>query len=232
MKAKHINNSDKDIRTGLIVEKLGMTSIYDAAGNFIPVTLLQVHKNYVVSTRTIEKDGYTALQLATNPGKMKNINKPQHKDFADIPPQKVRAEFLVSRSGMVETGSIIDANHFVTGQFIDLQAVTIGKGFAGVMKRYGFRGMRASHGVSVSHRAHGSTGQRQDPGKVFKNKKMAGRMGNRTKTLQNIKIVGIKDSIIIVKGCVPGHEGAFLKIRDSIKKASKIKLPFPASCQV
>src|ERR1700749_4046657 len=179
------------MRTGLIARKLGMTRVFTDEGTHVPVTVLQVDNCQVVAVRTEETDGYTAVQLGVGNAKTKNVSKPQRGHFAKakVEPKAWLAEFRVSEDALLEVGAEITAAHFLPGQFVDIVGTSIGKGFAGAMKRHNFGGLRATHGVSVSHRSHGSTGQRQDPGKTFKNKKMAGHMGDRRVTTQNLKVV-------------------------------------------
>jgi large subunit ribosomal protein L3 len=221
------------MRTGLIAKKEGMTRIYDADGRTVPVTVLSVDGCQVVAQRTDDKDGYVALQLGAGARKMKRTTKAMRGHFAKskVEPKQKMAEFRVAPENMVEVGSELGANHFVEGQFVDVVGTSIGKGFAGAMKRHNFGGMRASHGVSVSHRAHGSTGQCQDPGKVFKGKKMAGHMGNERVTTQNLKVVAIDEEmgLILVKGAVPGSKNGWVYVSDAVKKQAKdIELPMPA----
>jgi len=179
------------MRTGLLAQKVGMTRIFTAEGNHVPVTVLKVDQCQVVAVRTAGTDGYTAVQLGVGKAKVKNVSKPERERFAKakVEPKKKLAEFRVPENALLEVGAELSAEHFLVGQFVDVTGTTIGKGFAGVMKRHNFGGLRATHGVSVSHRSHGSTGQRQDPGKVFKNKKMAGHMGQVRVTTQNLKVV-------------------------------------------
>ena len=221
------------MRTGMIAQKLGMTRVFDAAGSHVPVTVLKVEGCQVVAQRTAERDGYTALQLGVGARKASRTNKPQRGQFAQAkvtPKQKV-AEFRVSADALVDVGSEIAPSHFVDGQFVDVVGTSIGKGFAGAMKRHNFAGLRASHGVSISHRAHGSTGQCQDPGKVFKGKKMAGHLGDKRVTVQNLRIVSTDDErgIILVRGAVPGSEGGWVLISDAKTRAVPQDVPFPAA---
>jgi len=220
------------MRTGLIAKKIGMTTTYGAAGEETPVTVLVVENCQVVATKTKEKNGYTAIQLGAGAAKAKNTSKSLRGHFgkAKVEPKQKTAEFRVEEAAMLEPGTEIIASHFVPGQFVDISGVTVGKGFQGVMKRWNFAGLEASHGVSVSHRSHGSTGQRQDPGRVFKGKKMAGHMGQRNRTVQNLQIVQVDDAqgLIMVKGAVPGHANSFVLVRDAIKKGSHPKAPYPA----
>jgi len=210
------------MRTGLIAKKMGMTRLFTEDGNHLPVTVLKVDDCRVISVRTAEKDGYTALQLGTGKAKVKNVSQAQrgHYAKAKIEPMAKLVEFRVSPEALLEVGSEVKATHFAAGQLVDVTGTTIGKGFAGVMKRHNFGGLRASHGVSVSHRSHGSTGQRQDPGKVFKNKKMAGHMGDVRATTQNLRVVSADEArgLIMVEGAVPGSPGGYVLIRDAIRR--------------
>lgn len=221
------------MRTGVIAKKIGMSCIYTGEGTQVPVTLLKVDGCQVVAVKTEESDGYIALQVGAGRAKVKNVTQPQKGHFAKakVEPKEVLAEFRVGSEAVLEPGAELVAGHFVPGQYVDISAETIGKGFAGVMKRWNFGGLRATHGVSVSHRSHGSTGQRQDPGKVFKGKKMAGHMGARKVTKQNLTIVqaDTESGIIAVKGSVPGHKGAYVLVRDAVKKALPAEAPFPAA---
>ena len=221
------------LRTGLIARKEGMTRIFDEDGRTVPVTVLSVDNCQVVAQRTEDKDGYVALQLGAGTAKAKRVSKAQKGHFAKakVEPKKKVAEFRVNPENMVEVGAELGVNHFVSGQYVDVVGTSIGKGFAGAMKRHNFGGLRASHGVSVSHRAHGSTGQCQDPGKVFKGKKMAGHMGNTQVTTQNLKVVAIDEEmgLILVKGAVPGAKNGWVLVSDAVKKQAKdIELPTPA----
>lgn len=220
------------MRTGLIAKKLGMSRIFAADGAHVPVTVLEVSGLEVVDVRTIERDGYTAVQLGTGSVKAKNVSKPMKGHFAKakVEPKKKLAEFRVSDDCLLSVGDKLSVEHFVPGQFVDVCGTSIGKGFAGVMKRHNFAGLEASHGVSISHRAHGSTGQRQDPGKVFKGKKMAGHMGDERVTVQNLKVVAIDadKGLIMVKGGVPGSENGWVYVTDAVKKVSSVQLPMPA----
>lgn len=221
------------MRTGLIARKEGMTRIFAEDGRQIPVTVLKVDNCQVVAVRTQEKDGYTALQLGAGVAKAKNAGKAQRGHFAKakVEPKKKIAEFRVTPENVVEVGAELCASHFVPGQFVDVAGISTGKGFAGVMKRWNFGGLRATHGVSVSHRSHGSTGQRQDPGKVFKGKKMAGHLGAERVTTQNLKVVGVdlEDNLILVQGSVPGTDGGWIMIQDAVKKAAPEGVPMPAA---
>ena len=213
------------LRSGLIATKMGNTSFYHNDGTNTHVTVLKVDECIVANVKTIEKDGYNAVQLAsieTNKD-ISNIKKPQRKLFSTIKinPKKILKEFKVDNENILEVGTKLNVDHFQVDQFIDASSFSIGKGFAGVMKRHNFGGLRASHGVSISHRSHGSTGQNQDPGRVFKGKKMAGRMGNRKVTKQNLKIIEIdkENSLLIVKGSVPGKKNSIIYIKDAIKRS-------------
>ena len=220
------------MRTGLIAKKLGMSRIFEADGTHIPVTVLSVDALKVVAVKTAEKDGYSAVQLGTGAVKAKNVTKPLKGHFAkaNVEPKKKLGEFRVSEDCLLSVGQELSANHFVAGQYVDVCGTSVGKGFAGVMKRHNFAGLEASHGVSISHRSHGSTGQRQDPGKVFKGKKMAGHMGAERVTVQNLKVAAIDadKGLIMLKGAVPGSENSWVRITDAVKKSANVKLPMPA----
>jgi large subunit ribosomal protein L3 len=221
------------MRSGVIAQKVGMTRVYTQAGEHVPVTVLRVDNCQVVAQRTQEKDGYTAIQLGVGMRKAKNTPKALRGHFASaqVEPKRKLAEFRVSPENLVEVGAEITAAHFVPGQYVDVTGTSIGKGFAGVMKRHNFGGLRASHGVSVSHRSHGSTGQRQDPGKVFKGKKMAGHMGDVRVTTQNLEVVrtDADRGVILVRGAVPGAKGGWLIVRDAVKKSLPDGVPMPAA---
>ena len=221
------------MRSGLIAQKLGMTRIFTDEGEHVPVTVLKVDNCQVVAVRTEDKDGYTAVQLGAGAIKVKNVTKPMRGHFAKarVEPKRKLVEFRVTPDALIDVGAELSAAHFVPGQFVDVQGTSIGKGFAGAMKRWNFGGLRATHGVSVSHRSHGSTGNRQDPGKVFKNKKMAGHLGDETVTVMNLKVVSVDETrgLILVKGAVPGSEGGWVKIRDAVKRKQPDGLPFPAA---
>jgi len=221
------------MRSGLVARKLGMTRVFDAEGQHVPVTVLAVENCQVVAVRTEEKDGYNALQLGVGAAKAKNVSKAQRGHFAKakVEPKRKLAEFRVDADGVIEAGSELSAAHFVAGQYVDVVGTTIGKGFAGVMKRWNFGGLRASHGVSVSHRSHGSTGHRQDPGKTFAGKKMAGHMGARRRTTLNLKVVSTDADrgLILVRGAVPGAEGGYVLVRDAIKKKAPDGVPKPGA---
>tara|TARA_B100000963_G_C22372517_1_gene556525 strand:+ start:24 stop:668 length:645 start_codon:yes stop_codon:yes gene_type:complete len=213
------------LRSGLIATKLGNSSYYQADGTNTHVTVLKVDDCIVSSIKTLEKDGYNAVQLASIETKkdISNIKKPQRKIFTSIKlnPKKILKEFRVDNENILEIGTKLNVNHFKVDQFIDASSISIGKGFAGVMKRHNFGGLRASHGVSISHRSHGSTGQNQDPGRVFKGKKMAGRMGNTKVTKQNLKIIEIDEvnNVLIVKGSVPGKKNSIIFLKDAVKRS-------------
>ncbi|MDB5418910.1 MAG: rplC [Phenylobacterium sp.] len=221
------------MRTGVIAKKLGMTRFFDEAGMHVPVTVLSLEGCQVVGQRTSERDGYVALQLGAGAKKPKNTSKAMRGHFAkaQVEPKRTVAEFRVSEDNLIDVGAEITADHFVPGQKVDITGVTVGKGFQGAMKRWNFGGMRATHGVSVSHRAHGSTGQRQDPGRTFKGKKMAGHLGQETVTTLNITVwrVDTERGLILVKGAVPGTEGTFVRIRDAVKKALPAEAPKPGA---
>ncbi len=220
------------MRIGLLAEKLGMTRIFTPNGEHIPVTVVRVDDCEVIATRTNDKDGYDAVQLGVGKAKTKRVTKPMRGHFAKakVTPKKKVTEFRVEEDGLIDPGTKLSVNHFVVGQYVDVSGTSIGKGFAGAMKRHGFKGLRASHGVSVSHRSHGSTGQCQDPGRVFKGKKMAGHMGARTRTAQNLQVMGVdpERGLLLIKGGIPGSKGGWVKIADSVKKALPSEAPFPA----
>lgn len=220
------------MRTGVITTKLGMTRLLNEKGEHIPVTILQMDECQVISQRTNEKDGYTAVQIGAGKAKVKNVSKAMRGHFAKakVEPKKVVKEFRITPDAMLNIGDQLSVEHFVPGQFVDATGVTIGKGFAGVMKRYNFAGLRASHGVSISHRSQGSTGSNQDPGRVFKNKKMAGHMGSTQVTIQNLEIVmtDADKNLIVVKGAIPGHKGSTVYLNDAVKKAAHKDAAFPA----
>jgi len=220
------------MRTGLIAQKLGMTRVFDDQGSHVPVTVLRLEGCQVVDRRTRDKDGYTAVQLGAGKIKVKNVSKAQRGHFAKakVEPKRRVVEFRVSDDALLDLGAELSVNHFVSGQFVDVTGTSVGKGFAGVMKRHNFAGLRASHGVSLSHRSHGSTGNSQDPGKVFKGKKMAGHMGDRRVTTQNLLVFSTDEErgLILIRGAVPGAEGGWVLIRDAVKKAPPEGAPFPA----
>ncbi len=220
------------MRTGVIAKKVGMTRLFQADGRHVPVTVLQLDGVQVVGRREADRDGYTAVQLGAGKAKAKNIAKPQRAAFgkAEVEPKAKVVEFRVAEDALLEVGATLSAEHFIAGQLVDVSGVTQGKGFAGAMKRWNFRGLRATHGVSVSHRSHGSTGNRQDPGRVFKNKKMAGHMGARNRTQQNLEVVRTDPArgLIFIKGSVPGHKGSWLTIQDAVKIPRREDAPYPA----
>ena len=220
------------MRTGVIAKKMGMTRLFQDDGRHVPVTVLALENVQVVARREAGRDGYDAVQLGAGTSKAKNLSKPQRGHFgkAEVEPKAKVAEFRVAEDALLDIGSHISADHFVAGQMVDISGVTQGKGFAGAMKRWGFGGLRATHGVSVSHRSHGSTGNRQDPGRVFKNKKMAGHMGARNRTQQNLEIVRTDAArgLPFVKGSVPGHKGGWLTVSDAIKLPRDERAPYPA----
>ena len=221
------------MRSGVIAQKIGMTRVYTDEGEHVPVTVLRMENCQVVAQRTVEKNGYAAVQLGVGVAKVKNTAKPQRGQFAaaKVEPKMKLAEFRVSPDNLLEVGAEITANHFVSGQRVDVTGTTVGKGFQGVMKRYNFGGGRATHGNSVSHRSHGSTGQRQDPGKVFKGKKMAGHMGQTRVTTQNVEVIStdVDRGLILLRGAVPGSKGAWIMVRDAVKTAMPDGLPMPAA---
>jgi len=221
------------MRTGVIAKKLGMARFFDEAGAHVPVTVLSLEGCQVVGQRTSDKDGYVALQLGAGAKKAKNTSKALRGHFAkaQVEPKRTVAEFRVSEENLIDVGAEITADHFVPGQKIDVTGVTVGKGFAGAMKRWNFGGLRATHGVSVSHRSHGSTGQRQDPGRTFKGKKMAGHLGQETVTTLNLTVwrVDAERGLILVKGSVPGSEGSFVRVRDAVKVALPADAPKPGA---
>jgi len=220
------------MRTGVIAKKVGMTRLFQADGRHVPVTVLQLEELQVVGRRETDRDGYTAVQLGAGKAKAKNVAKPQRAAFgkAEVEPKVKVAEFRVAEDALLDVGATISADHFVAGQLVDVSGVTQGKGFAGAMKRWGFKGLRATHGVSVSHRSHGSTGNRQDPGRVFKNKKMAGHMGARNRTQQNLEVVRTDPirGLLFIKGSVPGHKGSWLTVEDAVKLPRHDSVPYPA----
>ncbi len=221
------------MRSGVIAQKLGMTRVFTDSGEQVPVTVLKVDNLQVVAQRTEEKNGYNAVQLGAGLAKVKNTSKPMRGHFAvaKVEPKRKLAEFRVSQDNMIDVGAELAADHFVDGQKVDVTGTSIGKGFAGAMKRHNFGGLRASHGVSISHRSHGSTGQCQDPGKVFKGKKMAGHMGATRVTTQNLEVVStdVERGLILIKGAVPGSKGAWIMVRDAVKKPRPDNVPLPAS---
>jgi large subunit ribosomal protein L3 len=221
------------MRSGVIAQKVGMTRIFTEDGRHLPVTVLKLDQCQVIAQRTSDKDGYTALQLGSGLAKVKRVTKPMRGHFAvaKVLPKRKLAEFRVSPENLIEVGAEITADHFLEGQRVDVSGTSIGKGFAGAMKRHNFKGLRATHGVSISHRSHGSTGQCQDPGKVFKGKKMAGHMGNVSVTTQNLEVVrtDIDRGLIMVKGAVPGSKGGWITMRDAVKRALPEGVPVPGA---
>jgi len=219
------------LRSGLLAKKLGMTQVYDEAGNHIPVTVLSLEGCQVVAHKTQDRDGYTALQLGAGEAKVKRVSKAERERFAkaSVAPKKKLVEFRIAGDNFIEVGAAMSAEHFVPGQKVDASGITVGKGFAGAMKRHNFGGLRATHGVSISHRSHGSTGQCQDPGKVFKGKKMAGHMGAVRRTVQNLEIarVDAEQGLVLIKGATPGSKGAWIEIRDAVKGTKVSDLPLP-----
>jgi len=219
------------MRSGVIAQKVGMTRVFTDAGEHVPVTVLKLDGCQVVAHRTQDKNGYTAMQLGIGRAKVKNVSKAERGRFAvaQVEPKMKLAEFRVPEDKLIPVGAEITADHFVAGQFVDVTGTTTGKGFAGPMKRWNFGGLRATHGVSVSHRSHGSTGGRQDPGKTFKNKKMAGHMGVERVTTLNLRVVqtDVERGLILVEGAVPGTAGGYIFVRDAIKKALPKDVPVP-----
>ncbi len=222
----------KSQRTGLLTTKIGMTRIFNDKGEHIPVTVLKLDALQVTGVRTQEKNGYTAVQLGYGKAKVKNVSKAVRGALAaaKVEPKKKLVEFRVSDDALLDVGAELSASHFVPGQYVDVTSVSIGKGYAGVMKRYNFAGLRATHGVSVSHRSPGSTGQRQDPGRTFKGKKMAGHMGHKTVTTLNLQVVSVDPElgVVMVRGAVPGPEGSYVCVRDAVKRARPKEAPLPA----
>lgn len=219
------------MRSGVIAQKLGMTRIFTDAGEHVPVTVLKVDHCQVVAHRTEEKNGYTALQVGVGKAKVKNVSKAERGRFAvaQVEPKRKLAEFRVAAEELIPVGAEITADHFVAGQFVDVTGTSTGKGFAGGMKRWNFGGLRATHGVSVSHRSIGSTGGRQDPGKTFKNKKMPGHLGAERVTTQNLRVVqtDVERGLILVEGAVPGVKGGWIFVRDAVKRALPKDAPKP-----
>jgi len=220
------------MRTGVIAKKVGMTRLFQDDGRHVPVTVLQLDGLQVLARKEVDRDGYVAVQLGAGSAKAKNVSKPQRGHFgkAEVEPKAYVAEFRVTEDNLLDVGAEISAEHFVAGQMVDIQGRTQGKGFQGGMKRWGFGGLRATHGVSVSHRSLGSTGQRQDPGKVFKNKKMAGHMGDKNRTQQNLEIVrtDAERGLLFVKGSVPGSKGGWVLVKDAVKEPAHKHAPRPA----
>ena len=221
------------MRTGLIAKKLGMTRLFRDDGTHVPVTVLHLDEVQVVDTRTVERDGYTAVQLGIGRAKVKNVTKPQRGHYArvKVEPKRRLVEFRVAADAVLEPGVTLSAAHFVVGQKVDVTGVSQGKGFQGGMKRWNFAGLEASHGVSISHRSLGSTGNRQDPGKTFKNKKMAGHMGQDRITTLNLQVarVDVEKGLIMIHGAVPGSAGTYVLVRDAIKRARHADAPYPTA---
>ncbi len=221
------------MRTGLLAQKVGMTRLFTDDGAHVPVTVLKLDGCQVVAQRTKDKDGYSAVQLGAGVIKVKNVSKAMRGHFAkaSVEPKRKVVEFRVSEDALIDVGAELSAAHFVAGQLVDVSGTSLGKGFAGVMKRHNFHGLRATHGVSISHRSHGSTGQRQDPGKVFKGKKMAGHLGAEWVTVQNLEVAAVdaERGLIMLRGAVPGVKGSWIQVRDAVKRPAKVELPFPAA---
>ena len=221
------------MRSGILAKKVGMTRLFMDDGRQVPVTVLQLDNLQVVGQRTADKDGYTAVTLGAGAPKVKRVSKAMRGHFAaaKVEPKRKLAEFRVSEDNLIGVGEEISAEHFLEGQKVDVSGTSIGKGFAGAMKRWNFGGLRASHGVSISHRSHGSTGQCQDPGKVFKGKKMAGHMGAARVTTQNLEVVrtDADRGLIMIKGAVPGSKGGWVTVKDAVKKKLPDGVPFPAA---
>jgi large subunit ribosomal protein L3 len=221
------------MRSGVIAQKVGMTRLFTDAGEHIPVTVLKLDGCQVVAHKTTDKNGYTALQLGAGTAKANRVTRAERARFAvaQVVPKRKIAEFRVSPDNMIEVGAEITADHFIQGQLVDVTGTSIGKGFQGPMKRHNFSGLRASHGVSISHRSHGSTGQRQDPGRVFKGKKMAGHMGDERVTTQNLQVakVDVEKGLVFIRGSVPGAKGGWVFVRDAVKEAIPDKAPKPGA---
>jgi large subunit ribosomal protein L3 len=221
------------MRSGVIAQKVGMTRVFNDAGEHVPVTVLRLDGCQVVAQRTAEKNGYVALQLGAGAAKVKNVSKAQRGHFAvaKVEPKREIVEFRVTSDAMIPVGAELTADHFIAGQFVDVTGETVGKGFAGAMKRWNFGGLRATHGVSVSHRSHGSTGNRQDPGRTFPGKKMAGHLGAERVTTQNLKVVktDVERGLIMIEGSVPGSKGGWILVRDAVKKPLPATAPKPGA---
>ncbi len=221
------------MRSGILAKKMGMTRLFMEDGKQIPVTVLQLDSLQVVANRTTEKDGYTAVQLGAGTAKVKRVSQAMrgHYAAANVAPKRKLVEFRVDPENLIEVGAELSAEHFLEGQKVDVSGTSIGKGFQGAMKRWNFGGLRATHGVSISHRSHGSTGQCQDPGKVFKGKKMAGHMGAARVTTQNLEVIrtDADRGLIMIKGAVPGSKGGWVTVKDAMKKKPPEGLPFPAA---
>ena len=224
------------MRSGVIARKLGMTRLFMEDGRQVPVTVLQLDGCQVVAQRTADRDGYSAVQLGAGTARAKRVSRPMRGHFAaaNVAPKRKIAEFRVAPENLIDVGAEISADHYVAGQYVDVSGTSIGKGFQGGMKRHNFGGLRASHGVSISHRSHGSTGQCQDPGRVFKGKKMAGHMGAARVTTQNLEVVRIDTDrgLIMVKGAVPGARGGWVTVKDAVKKKLPDGVPFPAGIRM
>jgi large subunit ribosomal protein L3 len=222
-----------EMRTGLLAKKLGMTRLFRSDGSHVPVTVLHIDALQVVTARTLEKDGYTAVQLGWGRAKVSRVSRPNRGHFAKakVEPKARLAEFRVAPDALVEPGANLSAAHFVVGQRVDVCGTSKGKGFAGGMKRWNFGGLEASHGVSISHRSHGSTGNRQDPGKVFKNKKMAGHLGTERITTLNLEVAAVDadKGLLMIRGAVPGAKGGFVLVRDAVKRVRPKEVPYPAA---
>ena len=221
------------MRSGVIAQKMGMTRVFTDTGEHVPVTVLKIDQCKVVGHRTDDKNGYSALQLGAGLAKVKNVNRAERGHFAiaKVEPARKVVEFRVTPDNMIDVGAEITADHFVEGQYVDVTGTSIGRGFTGSMKRHNFAGLRASHGVSISHRSHGSTGQCQDPGKVFKGKKMAGQMGDARVTTQNLKVVKTDSErgLVMVRGSVPGSKGGWVLMRDAVKSTIPENAPKPGA---
>jgi len=221
------------MRSGVIAQKVGMTRIFTEAGEHVPVTVLKLEKLQVLAQRTADKHGYTAIQVGAGTRKPARLTKAERGGFAvaNVEPKRKLAEFRVSPENLIEVGAEITADHFVPGQFVDVTGTTQGKGFQGAMKRWNFGGLRATHGVSVVHRSHGSTGQRQDPGKVFKGKKMAGHLGDERVTTQNLVVakIDVERGLLMIRGAVPGSKGGWVIVRDAVKKKAHADAPTPGA---
>jgi len=221
------------MRTGLLAKKLGMTRLFKEDGTHVPVTVLHLDQVQVVESRTEEKHGYAAVQIGWGQAKVKNVSKPNKGHYArlKVEPKAKLVEFRVAPDAVLESGAMLSAAHFVVGQRVDVCGMTKGKGFAGAMKRWNFAGLEASHGVSISHRSHGSTGNRQDPGKTFKNKKMAGHLGVERVTTLNLEVAAVdaEKGLIMLKGAVPGAKGGFVLVRDAVKRTRPAEAPYPAA---
>lgn len=221
------------MRSGVIAQKIGMTRVFTEAGEHIPVTVLKLDNVQVLAHLTNDKNGYTAVQLGAGTRKPNHLSKAERENFARVQmePKRKVVEFRVSADNLIEVGATITADHFVKGQLVDITGTNKGKGFQGAMKRWNFGGLRATHGVSVTHRSHGSTGQRQDPGKVFKGKKMAGQMGSERVTTLNLEVVQIDPNrgLVLVRGAVPGAKGGWVLVRDAVKKALPKDAPKPGA---